>query len=257
MEEGVTPLVWSTIAKYGAVSSSFEASRKTLIDWGIDISLKPIERLTYNFGKIGLSIRQSKIFHLNIGNLISRQILKGQRVVIAVDGGRTKIRINKKGRRNSKINRHGFIGEWIEPKFLTIYVVDENGKKIKNSEIPITNDGTYEDYQGFLKILEMYLIDLGINQAKQVLLIADGAEWIGHHIPPLLKKLGCPSSTYQLLDFYHATEHLQSFAEASFFDEAERKTWFKKARYALKKGKINTLLKDMNQSGQTHLNFKI
>ena len=174
-------------------------------------------------------------------------ILKGQRVVIAADGGRTKIRINKKGRRNSKTNRHGFSGEWIEPKVLTIYVVDENGKKIKNGEIPIINDGTYEDYQGFLKILEMYLVSLGINQAKQVLLIADGAEWIWRHIPPLLQKLGCPLETYQLLDFYHATEHLQVFADNSFSMEQERKTWFKQARSNLKKGKINLIIQDMNK----------
>jgi hypothetical protein len=35
MEEGITPLVWSTVAKYGAISSSFDAARQTLIDWGI------------------------------------------------------------------------------------------------------------------------------------------------------------------------------------------------------------------------------
>jgi hypothetical protein len=40
MEEGVTPLVWSNIAKYGAISSSFEAARKTLIDWGINPPFK-------------------------------------------------------------------------------------------------------------------------------------------------------------------------------------------------------------------------
>ena len=163
MEEGITPFVWSNIAKYGAISSSFDSARQTLIDWGINISLKRIERLTYCFGKIGLSIRESKIFNLNIGNLVPGNILKGQRVVIAADGGRTRIRIDKKGRRNSKTNRHGFTGEWIEPKLLTIYTVDEKGKKIKNGEIPIINDGTYEDYQGFLKILEMYLVSLGLE----------------------------------------------------------------------------------------------
>ena len=194
-----------------------------------------------------MSLRRSKIFNLSIGNLSPGHVLKGQRVVIAVDGGRTKIRINKKGRRHSKTNRHGFTGEWIEPKVLTIYVVDENGNKRKNGEIPITNDGTYEDYQGFLKILEMYLVDLGINQAKQVLLIADGAEWIWKHIPSLLQQLGCPSSTYQLLDFYHATEHLQVFADNSFSQDTERKEWFKQARSALKKGQINTLLQYMNK----------
>ena len=70
----------------GAISSSFDAARQTLIDWGINISLKRIERLTYCFGKIGLSLRESKIFNLNIGNLITGNILKGQRVVIAADG---------------------------------------------------------------------------------------------------------------------------------------------------------------------------
>jgi hypothetical protein len=30
--------------------------------------------------------------------------------------------------------------------------VDEQGKKVKNSEIPITNDGTYEGYKSLLLI---------------------------------------------------------------------------------------------------------
>ena len=40
MEEGVTPLVWSTIAKCGAISASFEAARHTLIDWGVNPPFK-------------------------------------------------------------------------------------------------------------------------------------------------------------------------------------------------------------------------
>jgi hypothetical protein len=147
---------------------------------------KRIERLTYYFGKIGINLRESKITSLELGSLPTSNILKGQRVVIAVDGGRTRIRINKKGRRKVKTNRVGFTGEWISPKLLTIYVVNEQGEKIRNGEIPITNDGTYKGYQGFLQILEMYLVNLGISQAKQVLLIADGAEWIWIHIPPAI-----------------------------------------------------------------------
>jgi hypothetical protein len=247
MEEGLTPLVWSTVAQYGAISGSFEAAFTFLIGWGINVSLKRIERLTYKFGKIEINLRQSKIMNLQLGNLSSSNILKGQRVVIASDGGRTKIRINKKGRKNSKTNRHGFTGTWIEPKLLTIYVVDEQGKKVKNSEITITNDGTYGDYKVFLQILEMNLVSLGISQAKQVLLIADGAEWIWIHIPPLLKRLGCPSETYQLFDFYHVTEHLQTFADVAFNNEKERKDWFKKARKTLKKGNALTLIRQMDE----------
>jgi len=191
MSEGLTPLVWSTIAQYGAIASSFEAACTILIGWGINISFKRIERLTYKFGQIGINLRQSKILNRQQGNLPEGNVLKNQRVVIAVDGGRSRVRINKKGRKNSKTKRHGFIGKWIEPKLLTIYVVNQQGKKMKNSEIPITNDGTYDGYKALLQILEVHLVNLGISQAKQVLLIGDGAEWIWIHIPPLLTRLGC------------------------------------------------------------------
>ena len=231
----------------GAIASSFEAAHTILGDCGINISLKRIERLTYKFGQIGIDLRQTKISNLQQGKLPDGNILKDQRVVIAVDGGRSKIRINKKGRKNSKTNKHGFIGEWVEPKLVTIYVVDEQGKKVKNNEFKIVNDGTYEDYKGFLPILEMHLISLGISQAKQVLLIADGAEWIWKHIPPLLKKLKSPDATYQLFDFYHVTERLHKFADIAFSDEKERNNWFKKARRTLKKSNAMTIIRQMDE----------
>lgn len=246
MSEGITPLVWSTIAEYGTISSSFAVARSTLGQWGIKISLKRIERLSYYFGRLGISQRESKLLKLQQGTLPTGSVLKAQRVVIAVDGGRTRLRANKKGRCNPKTHRHGYVGEWKEPKLLTVYLVDESGKKVKTPEIPITNDGTYEDYQGLLKLLEMYLVNLGISQAKQVLLIGDGAVWIWHHIPALLERLGTPmGATYQLLDFYHVTQHLQVFADAGFSQEIERKKWFNSARSTLKKGGITALLDQM------------
>jgi len=111
ISEGLTPLAWSTTAQYGAITSSFEAACTTLTGWGINLSLKRIERLTYKFGQIGINLRQSKILSRQLGNLAEGNILKDQRVVIAVDGGRSRIRINKKGRKNSKTKRHGFIGK--------------------------------------------------------------------------------------------------------------------------------------------------
>jgi FMN phosphatase YigB (HAD superfamily) len=94
----------------------------------------------------------------------------------------------------------------------------------------VTNDGTYGKCKPFVELLEMHLVRLGINQAKQVLLVADGAEWIWKYIPPLLQRLGCPpESIHQLLDFYHVTEHLHRFAEAAFTQPTERQSWFKQA----------------------------
>lgn len=143
-------------------------------------------------------------------------------------------------------NRHGYYGEWTEPKLLTIYVVDALGLRVNTAEIPVTNDGTYGLVEPFMELLEMHLVRLGINQAKQVLLIADGAEWIWLRIPPLLKRLGCPpESILELLDFYHVTEHLQQFAETAFTKPTVVQTWFKQARLDIKRGRVAELLDKM------------
>ncbi len=87
---------------------------------------------------------------------------------------------------------------------MTIYAVDEKGKKIKSHKVPITNDGTFGNSKELLALLEMYLVHLGIKDALEVLFIADGADWMWKDIPILLNKLGCdPKTTYYLQDFYH------------------------------------------------------
>lgn len=246
MEEGITPLIWSIVAEAGTVSGSFAIACSLLKAWGINISLRRVERLTYHFNQQGLSQRQSLLFHLQQGTLPITPILKNQRVVISVDGGRTRIRQAKKGKRRHNSHRHGYKGEWIEPKLLTIYVVDPLGKRVNTAAIPVTNDGTYGKLQPFLALLEMHLVRLGINLASQVLLVADGASWIWQHIPPLLQRLGCPpSSTHGLLDFYHATEHLHTFAEAAFTQLSEQQAWFRQARSLLKRGQSANLLEQM------------
>ena len=50
MSEGITPFVWSTIAEMGSTCSSFAVARSQLRQWGIQMSLRRIERLTYYFG---------------------------------------------------------------------------------------------------------------------------------------------------------------------------------------------------------------
>ena len=246
LEKQVTPLVWSKIAEYGTMSHSFETARLTLKDWGIDVNIRRIQSLTYSFCQAALSQRRSKIFHLREGDLEKTNILKDKRVVISADGGRTRLVEYKGRKRNKKTNRRPYKGEWREPKLLTIYAVDEEGKKIKTGEVPITNDGTFSDSKEFLVILEMYLVELGINQAKEVLFIADGTEWMWKDIPPLIQRLvGDSTKTYYLQDFYHVTEHLSSFAQAAFDKDNEKKAWFKQARSKLRNGKSEQLIKEM------------
>lgn len=69
MDEHITPLVWSTLAQYGMLCGSFAAARDTLKAWGITVSLKRLERLTYRFGHLGLFRRSERVNQLQTGTL--------------------------------------------------------------------------------------------------------------------------------------------------------------------------------------------
>lgn len=248
LRERVTPMVWTTIAEYGTVSASFAVAQGLLTHWGITLSERRVMRLTYRFGDIGLGLRAQQLAQRQAGTLATTATLSGQRVVISVDGGRTRLRRNKRGKRRAKTQRHGFHGEWREPLLLTIYAVDPQGRKINTQQLPITNDGTFAHHLALLQLLEMHLVRLGIQACQCVLLIADGARWIWNKIPLLLEQLGVPTDKlYQLFDFYHAVEHLQDFAKLAFSDQKTSHAWVKKSRSILKRGRIQRLIKTMQQ----------
>ncbi len=139
----------------------------------------------------------------------------------------TTVQTGKSRMHPSLVNEHQIPRVYCEtPSF------DEEGQQVNTAPLPVTNDGTFGDVEPF-----MQLVQLGINQAKQVLLLADGAEWIWLRIPPLLKSLGCPpESIIELLDFYHAAKHLQQFADAAFTKPTVAQIWFKQARSEMKRG---------------------
>ncbi len=244
MSEQVSPWVWTTVAHQGLLSSSFAVARENLAEWGIRLSEGRIQTLVYRFGEAGEAMRQEAIEHLRQGTLPTGTWLQERRVVVSVDGGRSRIRRNKRGKRRQ--GRRGYRGPWKEPKLLTIYCVDEQGQRLKSLEVPITNDGTLASVEGFMELLHMHWVRLGIVHAQQVLLVADGAEWIWSRLPALLKTLGVePERVIELIDFYHATTHVHAFAEAVFSRKKEAKTWAKRVRSQLKRGHIKGVIKRM------------
>ena len=235
------------MASAGMMSSSFSAAQHQLEEWGIRLSKKRVERLTYRFGTIGINLRQQWIEQLQSGQIATGETFRGHKVVMSVDGGRTRLRRNKKGKRR-KTKQHGYHGDWREPKLLTLYAINEKGERIHTLEVPIINDGTFGGVAVFMNLLEVYCIKLGIIHAQQVLLVADGALWIWQRIPALLKRLGLPTEhLMELLDFYHASSQLKEFAEAAFNKPQQVQQWFKSARSSLRRGKLKRVLGRMKK----------
>ena len=147
--------------------------------------------------------------------------LQGKRVVVSTDGGRVRIRTNKRGKRTKK-GRRRYRTDWREPKLLAIYVVDEQGR-IEREFTPVL-DGTLKGPDAVFRLIEFYLSELGIEEATKVLFIADGARWIWNRVAALWKRLGLKAEQcFELVDFYHVVEHLGTLAGL-------KKSWSKKLK---------------------------
>jgi hypothetical protein len=88
-------------------------------------------------------------------------------------------------------------------------------------------------------LLKGYLNSLRIQASDKILFVADGAHWIWNRIPGLINALGLtPERVYELLDFYHAVEHLGAVAGLKkTWSSKERKRWVSTQRGSLLKGK--------------------
>ena len=226
-----SPALASMVSAWSALLSSFEEVRQVLCDHGMVLDIKVIRKLTYRYAERARAEQQAGRIPLN-----ERDSLEGRRVVISTDGGRTRLREKKRGPKTSK-NRTRFRGAWREPKLLIIYVVDAQGKQEKSFSPFI--DGSFSGPDGVFLLLKGYLNALHIQKSDKILFVADGAHWIWNRIPSLIKALGlAPQRVYELLDFYHAVEHLGKVsALKKTWSSKERKRWVSKQRGFLLKGK--------------------
>ncbi len=240
--DGVSPLIQCLVAQAGTQAASFEQARPWLEWVGISFSTSRIRHLSEAFCHRSLEVRQRQL-ERGQEDSASSHSLAGYRVVIVVDGGRLYIRQTHNRGRKRKSGWPGYSAKWKEPKLLCIYVIDEQGRKVTGVDIPLVADGTLAGKDAFCELLQMYLQQLNIATAEQVILLGDGAKWIWDNIPDLLKKLGCSASQLvEILDTCHAVQHIYKLSEALFGATTQAKEWAKRWERRVKKGKAAQLL---------------
>jgi hypothetical protein len=212
------------------ILSSFAETRNVLIDRGIELSESAIRDIAVRYARRAEACRQ---LH---GGAIP-DCVSGRRVVISTDGGRIRIRKNKRGPKTEK-GRNRYHTEWKEPKLLIIYTVNEDGS-IDKSFCPFIN-GTMKGPDAVFGLITYYLEQLDICKADKILFVADGARWIWNRVSEMMLALGvAPGRFYELVDFYHAVEHLGKIAELrKKWNKSEKKRWLTKHRRLLLNGKV-------------------
>lgn len=232
-------LHWKTAHKSGqmyqsltcllsVICPSFSLSKSVLNYQGVHANFDRVRELSLSLGQSCKKDR-AKI------QLKRGETLAGKRVLIAIDGGRTRMRLysgeNQKGRSNR------YETPWQEPKLFVITTIDEKGK-ISKEELPIY-DSCFGDDETF-EILEQYLKVLEIEKAKDVQFVGDGALWIWGRARPMLIRLGVDEKKIiETLDYYHAMDHLHQLKE--YIEKGQKEAIFKKLKQALWQGDISKM----------------
>jgi DNA polymerase III epsilon subunit-like protein len=170
-------------------------------------------------------------------------------VVVALDGGRLRLRINKIGSDQTPTRKYAT--DKCEPKLFAIYTVDEQGNKERTGAV--FYDGTLQSAAALLTLLKLRLKQLGIHQARLLVIIGDGASWIWNGVPDLLTALGLEAlHVVEIVDWAHAVEKLMPPAKVGIQEPQRQQRWFKSMRNLLKQGEVSKIIAALQALDQRH-----
>jgi len=226
------------VAQAAVLCPSLEVANRLLVSQGIGTEGNKIHTTCVQIGKSMLAYR----CQLPVSE---SENFRGARVVIGIDGGRLRTRKQKRGRRRKSTGHHGFHSRWREPKMIVIYVLDSNGKCSKQ-HLPI-HDATLGNADAVFALLEKYMTEAGITEAKEIIFVGDGAHWIWDRIKTITRNLDIDlNKITEVVDFYHVCEHISAAIEAvPSLSDRKRKRLYKDLRSFLAQGKIDKVINEI------------
>lgn len=241
IREGVSPGLQSEAARSVVLLHSMSASREELARQGVALDVKTLRRIALEISGAALRARREDVERFRRGAMPAGHTLAGLRVAVAIDGGRARVRVNKKGKHTRK-GRQRFATPWREPKLARIYVLDERGR-IDRAR-PAWVDGTFQGPDALMEWVAMHLHRLGAAQATRVVFLGDGADWIWDRVGAVVTRAGLdPRRVFQAVDLCHVLAQLATALEAKgALSPKDRKRELTKLRKKLKAGSLDEVM---------------
>jgi hypothetical protein len=137
-----------------------------------------------------------------------------------------------------KVNTHE---GWKEPKLGAVFRarLDENGQPIRG---PTRYVAHLEEAEPFGERLWQLADSVGVEKAKTVIVLGDGAPWIWN-----LADFHFPQAV-QIVDFYHALERLGEVARNLWAEDASKaKAWLAPCKTALHNGEVALVIRSLKR----------
>lgn len=263
--KGCSPALESHVSRQAALCPSLQFAQEELAREGVQLDVKTVGRITYQCGSGLLALRKQELLAWRSGTLPAGSELKGQRVTVQIDGGRTRIRgdlrpappheeerdadgliLENAPGRSKKRARRTCDAEWREPKLVTIFVHDEKGRMVKDTLATV--DATFLGPDALAELVAMHLHRLGAAQAASVTFVADGAPWIWDRIPTIVQAAKLDRVTvHEVLDCCHAAHHIALALAAFGMKDRERMPAYREYRTQLRNGQWQRVVDDLTE----------
>ena len=238
------------VSRAAVLYPSFAIAQQELAADGLVLDVKEIRRITLQCGEGLLALRCEKVKRYFSGTLVAGNTFHGKDVVVELDGGRMR---HWEIKAAANVKPPKFDAPWREPKLFVIYTVDANGKKEKESCVII--DATFQGADHAAELLAATLYEYGVNGAKSVTFLADGAPCLWDRFEWIVEVLEIPASkvTY-ILDFFHASHHVSLALSHLGYSDAERRVIYKELRHELRQSRWQVVVARLEELGDELLN---
>ena len=147
-----SPSLAGDLARLTALLGSFQETRSLLQQRGISLSVNKLRSVVYHYAR---RVRRAQ----PAAQMFPGESLKGRVVVITTDGGRLRLRKDRKAK--TKKGRQRYSTQWREPKLLMIYTVKRVGRRtqLDKTFAPVI-DGTLSGPEALFKLMRYYLEQL-------------------------------------------------------------------------------------------------
>lgn len=250
VRNGSCPALQSLVARTVALCPSIEAAHKELRRQGVVLDKKTVRRIAEQLGTEFLAWRRRELIEWRMGLTPVGDELAGKRVAVQIDGGRIRLRENKKrSAKQKKGQRKKFKTPWREPKALIIFIFDKRGKMLKKRQPLI--DGTLQGPDHLAELVACHLHRLGAAKAETVVFLSDGATWIWNRLDWIIGRAGLDKSkVVGMLDWFHAVEHINRALRSLKLKAPKRRQVFLQMRTWLKQSRWSMIVSRLRQLGK-------
>jgi hypothetical protein len=163
----------------------------------------------------------------------------GDRVAVAVDGAMVRTAERRRKRRGSR--KQHFTEHWSEAKLGVIYAFDRKGRAQRQKRYVTSLAGK----ESFGQALWDRIAASGADRARHAVWLGDGAAWVwslkAEHLPHAV----------EVLDFFHARDHLYTVAAARWPGvPARRQRWVRTQTRRLLAGQVRRVLRELRRHRQ-------